>query len=767
VIAALLLGLVLPQQATAPDVMLAVDRDRVAPGEAITFTIRVSSSQADPIRVELPTLGGFELHSRSERSDVTRDPAPGRTTTIQLELRATTPGEWRLGPVIVHQGAVTAQSDPVTVTVEGGGPGPVSAGLSSRLARIIQRATPPPALGQAGISVAISDQAVPLGEQVDVVTIAWFERALRQQLRRAPTVESPRIEGVWSYPQPVPGGIAATREVSGRWYDLFVLHQVVFPLTPGRVAVSPARLQYSVPLAYQFFSQEESYKLETRPAAFLAEALPAEGRDPTFAGAVGRDLAVSETVSPAAGKQGEAFAAEIAVRGEGNVALWPAPDIRWPPGFRVYPEAAQERLSMKDGRLAGTKVFRYMMVADSAGALGLPALRYPYFDLGDGRYRVAGAAGALVVVAPRGETVASRAEPPPIRLDLRRPVALAFRNAVPGVVWWVMALLPPLLVAGPRLPRRRPAVTAPPPAGDPLARAERRLTEALRRPDVPPPDKATLQELKLRVQAARFAPAGVGNAGALARAVDAALARMAPGNPAGQRRWRERTGILVVLLLTQSAVLGSQTQPEEYYQAGAYRSAAEGFRRRALAAPDMPTHWFNLGNAAYRAGDDALALAAWVRAARLSPRDGGIRRARLLVAPADQLAADDLRISPVTPPELWLLGLVAWLVGWAGIMWSRRLRGRWAVLLAGGALLAAAAAGVEHWYSARIAVVRVNQLLRLSPHELAPAVGEVPRLGTVHLSQARGDWVLVDAGASQRGWLRKDGLEPLAGFFAR
>jgi hypothetical protein len=89
------------------------------------------------------------------------------------------------------------------------------------------------------------------------------------------------------------------------------------------------------------------------------------------------------------------------------------------------------------------------------------------------------------------------------------------------------------------------------------------------------------------------------------------------------------------------------------------------------------------------------------------------------------------------------------------------------VLLAGGALLAAAAAGVEHWYSARIAVVRVNQLLRLSPHELAPAVGEVPRLGTVHLSQARGDWVLVDAGASQRGWLRKDGLEPLAGFFAR
>ena len=293
--AALLIALLLQQQGEGPQVMLAIDRDRVAPGDVVTFTIRITSTLPDPIRIEQPSLGGFELESRSDRSDVTTGPAGGRITTIQLKLRATTPGEWRLGPVAVRQGLALAQSDPVTVTITGGAPAPVTASMSQRLARILSRAAPPGGLGPAGISVVLSDVDVPVGEQVDVVTIAWFERGLRQQLRRAPTVESPHIEGVWSYPQPVPGGIAASRQVGGKWYDLFVLHQVVFPLTPGRVAVTPARLQYTVPLSYQFFSQEESYKLESAPLSFLANSLPAEGRDPAFAGAVGRGLEVAET----------------------------------------------------------------------------------------------------------------------------------------------------------------------------------------------------------------------------------------------------------------------------------------------------------------------------------------------------------------------------------------------------------------------------------------------------------------------------------------
>src|SRR5690606_20992983 len=47
---ALLAAALLLQQGRAPEVMLAVDRDRVTPGGIVTFSIRVTSDVPDPIR---------------------------------------------------------------------------------------------------------------------------------------------------------------------------------------------------------------------------------------------------------------------------------------------------------------------------------------------------------------------------------------------------------------------------------------------------------------------------------------------------------------------------------------------------------------------------------------------------------------------------------------------------------------------------------------------------------------------------------------------
>lgn len=781
-IGAALLALALLQQGRGPTLMVSVDRDRVAPGEVVVFTVRVTSPLSDPIRVDLPSLGGFDLESRSERTDVTTGANGGRTTVIEFHLRANTPGEWRLGPVTVRQGVAADRSDPVTVRIEGGTPAPVTASLSPRLARLVQRAPPPDVLGQAGITVALSDSTVVVGEQVDVVTIAWFDREVRQQLRRAPTVESPRVEGVWSYPQPVPGGIAASRQVGGRWYDLFVLHQVVFPLTPGKVAVSPARLQYSVPLAFQFFSQEERYKLETTPTSFLVRALPDAGRQPDFAGAVGRGITVQQTITPGTGRQGEAFSAELVVKGEGNVALWPQPDLPWPRGLRVYPEAADERVVMKEGRLGGSKTFRFLVLADSAGTLGLPSLRYSYFDPGTGRYESATAPGVTFVVAPRGEGGGSRAEPPPVRLDTRRPLARSLREQLPDWVWWGLLLLPVLVLGIQRRPRRAPAAPAvPSDPGNSLAAAERRfdaalrtlvpaiaerddgtLARALRRAGLEPAMADDLARLRDRLRAARFAPDGTTATQALIRDVDTAITGLGGTAQPGQRRWRRRVGVgLVLLAVAHPAESQTQATAEQLYEAGAYRAAAAGFRQQAQLTPDVPARWLNLGDAAYRAGLDAEALAAWTRAARLAPRDPGIQRALLLLPPADPAAARWLWVAPFTPEELWLVAAVIWLVAWGGVLWGRRFRGRWAVLMSGAALLFVGSVALDRWYHEPVAVVTTNASLRLSPHELAPAVGEVPALGAVRVDLSRGTWFRVIATGGQEGWMRAEDLERL------
>ncbi len=756
--AGLALALLVPQ-GHGPEVILAIDRDRVAPGDVIVFTVRVSSDMPDPIRVELPPLTGFEIESRSERNDVSAGATPGRVTWIELRLRAVTPGEWRLGPVNVRQGIAYARGDPIDVTIAGGAPAPVITSLSPRLTRIVQQARPPDVLGEAGITVALSDQNVVVGEQVDVVTIAWFERETRQRLRRAATVEAPPIDGAWSYPQTVPLGIAASRQIGGRWYDLQVVHQVAFPLTPGRYTVAPAKLTYSVPLAYQFFSQEERFELASEPTSFWARELPAAGRPPDFAGAVGHALTITRTIAPAAGRQGEAFSAEVTVRGEGNIALWPEPATRWPAGVRVYPEASEERSLPVAGRFGGAKTFRYLLLPDSAGTLVAPPVEYPYLDPTDGVYhRVTGNAVALVV-APRGDRMASRAEPPPMRLDRRIPIAVRIRTALPPAAWWGLLCLPILLWLTPRLPRpRRPTPRTGAPL-DSLAEAERRLRQAVREWGERGEEGAELRDLLQRVTAARFAAGGHEPRQALIDEADAALRRLTrpvAGRP--RPRWRERVGLLAFLAQVHGAQAAGQSGPEQLYEAGAYRAAAGSFLRRAEQDPRVTAHWFNLGDAAYRGGSDALALAAYVRAARLSPRDGGVRRALLLVPPADARAAAALWVAPVTTQELWLLGLLAWLGGWAGVRWAGGWRGRWVVLLGGGVVLIGLAEGLAFRYRNPVGIVAEHQPLRLSPHELAPAVGEAPSLSTVVLGVERGAWVQVTAAGGQRGWLERSGV---------
>lgn len=769
-------------QSQGPQVLVAVDRDRVAPGDVILYTIQVSSDLADPIRIELPPLGGFELEARAERSEVNAAGDGGRSTTVELRLRANQPGEWRLGPVQVRQGAAYARGESVVVTIEGGAPPPVTARLNARLTQLLQRAPPPGALGPAAITVMVSDPLVVVGEQLDIVTIAWFERELRLRLRRAPTVESPQVDGVWSYPQTVPGGIAASRQVGGKWYDLFVLHQVAFPLTPGTITVAPARLQYSVPLAFQFFSQEERYKLSSAPVSVEVRPLPEAGRAPMFSGAVGRNVQLAQSVTPGHSRQGEAVSAEITVSGEGNVALWPQPEIRWPAGVRAYPEASRERVAIREGRLGGSKTFRFLVVPDSAGAMTVPPLRYSYFDPVSGHYAVATAAGPTFVVAPRGQSFVARAEPPPMRLDQRRPLAHRLRQLLPDWGWSVMALLFPGLLLLSRRPRRRPreAVQPPPTASDPLAALERRLQQTLARlapslaaagdPElaaslirsgVEPQSAQRITRLRAGVRHARYAAVVGADTTALAHELDELARLLTPQGEDGRRRWRERAGLTAILVLGLSAPrLGAQTAPEKLYEAGAYAAAAEGFQRRALANPEITTHWFNLGDAAWRAGDDAQSLAAWIRAARLSPRDQGVRRALLLVPPGDPWATRSLWIAPVTPAEVWLLGLIAWVVGWTGAALTRGLSGRWLVLIGGGVILFGAASALSRWYRRPVAVLAANQVLRLSPHEQAPPAGEVARLGTVLLGERRGAWVRVTAQGGQDGWLLGRELRP-------
>ena len=764
-------------QSGPPELHVSVDQDRLSVGDELLYTARAVSHSSEPLSLTIAPFNGFELVSRSERTEVSLSGGPTRTTVLEIRLRALRPGRWQVGPARAAQGSETVEAAALVVDVEASA-AVAATTLNPRLRSLLER-TPVPPRGKAAVALVVSADTVRVGEQVDVVTAAWFPRDLRMQLRRPPTLQPPVIDGVWSYPQPAPSGIAVTRNIGGIAYDLFVAHQVVFPLVAGTIAIPRAMLKYSTPLALQFFSQEERFALTSLPETLTVRPLPNEGRPADFNGAVGSGLRVERRITPPTTHPGEGVVVELVLSGVGNSALWPPPAIRWPRTARAYADRTDEQVTTVDGRVGGVKTFRYLVVPDSLGPLTLPALSYSYYDLATRDYRSAGTGPASLPVAAGGESASSAALPPALLPDGSPSLARRVAHLVPDWGWVALLLLPPLTVVGRAWrPRRRRRRIIPVAGG--LRGAEEEL-DAVVRSLVPDRDHRSRTGLAAAVRAAG---GDADTAWRLAAAREQLLARRyGPGDPSEEdaalvaevqelmrrlggslRGWRRRDVVAgLVLALFAGKLAGQSPPPEQLYESGALHAAAEGFARRAELEPTVAAHWYDLGAAYYRLGLKGHASAAWHRARRLDPREATIRRALRLTPAPDVTSARWTWSPPVTPEELLLGGALGWLLGWIGWVLRPRHLDRWAVLLVFSAAAAAAGFGLRAWYRRPVGIVLDQTTLRLSPHGRAPALGPLEGGGAVQILKSDRGWVLVRVAGSREGWVAADAIAAIGG----
>lgn len=758
-----------------PVVSASVDRTDLLVGEALLLTIRVESDGAEPVRILEPALSGLELRGTRDVTRVVMDAGvPRRTVTRELRLVALAAGTASIGPVRVEQGGAVVEAVAITVNVRAA-PGGAAGAVAPHLQALLDTLRPPVAGEQAMVEVLAVPDQVMLGEQLDLVTLAWFPRSVRLQLRTPPTLSPPDVQGVWAYQQTTATGVVASRRVGAEWYDLYVSHQIVFPLATGTIAVGRATVGYVQPLSYSFLSRELQHEVQSEPVAVDVEPQPAAGRPAGFSGAAGRGLTVAFASSDGALLPGGAATVSVTIQGRGNVALWPEPEVTWPAGVRVYPSGVTIDTDLEDGRIAGRKQFDYLVIADSAGAHVIPGLRYPFFDTERSAYTVAETAG-LRLLAPPG-TVAAPTRPLPPPLQDRKPLPVAGRAAMLAPwVWLLLVALPPLLLAGVvaarrvQLPRRGPRTTR---ERDvlalealdhelraalgrrlgPSATAEgRQLTAALRAAGVDASLAVHLTRVSERLRQAVFGPPGTADTDELAAEVDAVLRALSGETPGAERRELVQVATVLLLAALLPAGLGAQApRPEDLFAAGAFRAAADSFTLRVEREPAVAAYWYNLGASFYRLGEDGRARAAWIRAARLAPRDPSVRRA-LELLPADPLARRIAPTAPVTPHEAWFAAAVAWLLGWSAVAWRRTRR------VGAGVLAAAVALGAVGWYVDRqyrrpaAIVLRDDVALRQAPHPAADGARTLGAGDAVQVVRREGAWLLVSR-ESARGWV--------------
>lgn len=291
------------------------------------------------------------------------------------------------------------------------------------------------------------------------------------------------------------------------------------------------------------------------------------------------------------------------------------------------------------------------------------------------------------------------------------------------------------------------------------------------------------------VERARYAPSRVA---AAERATALELAKnIVEGLESARNLERRLANVAVVLLLGAAALLSAAQADEvapqagffqgnQAYAAGRYDEAIAAYESVRAAGFESEGLDFNLGNALFKDGQTARAIASYERARRLSPRDPDIL--------ANLTYAREVAQVPAEPPPLWQrllfplapratggeLAIAAAVVWW--VIW---------LLLAARLLVPRLRQALTRavWVAAAIYLLVAGSLgLRLSEVELrdqaiVTAVQGVPvrfepsATGTEHfpaapgtaldVSEERDGWLQVRRADGRRGWIPNDAVERL------
>jgi len=776
-VALLLATLIAPQQPLRVTAVL--DRTEVPLGVEAVLTITVHAAGNEPIQILDLQLDGLEVRSSGERTEVSvEDNTFTRITVRDVRLAPTRTGIVTVGPVGVEQGERFAEAEPLELYVTGG-PVVSATSLQPQILAFVER-QPVPDLPPEEVHVQILTTAdtIVLGDQLDLIVLAWFPQDIRSRLRTPPTLQPPQLRGAWVYEQASPAAVALTRQVRGTTYDIYLHHAVVFPLTSGRFEIGPATVSYSLPLTYSFLSREVRHEPQSQSVEVHVSPQPRFGRPAQFRGTAASGLSFTLDVMPRQLQVGDAGAVTATLTGRGNVSLWPEPELTWPEGIRVYPENVEVEIARDDDGLGGTKKFHYLVVADSAGTQRIPGPEYEYFDLDMLRY-VSLILEPIDLVTEGGP--ARRFDLPATSLALseasRHSGAAWAVSAIPRTLWIVIAVGPAAILllvrlAGVLLSGRRRRRSETPPEG--LLRAEstfrrtlgalvpdadvrdgRALAHALRAVGLEEPVAAHVVRVRDRLWQVSYGPHGEIDPDELAAEVDeverallvyripTARGAAAPIIAAALLGW-----LVTGNLAAQSA--------ERMYEAGAFKAAADSFRMRWEAEPWSAAHLQNLGTSLYLLGDAASAKVAWIKAARIAPRSHELKALLGRYQTADPATVELLWIAPVTPAEALLLSTMLWVAGWAVVKTRRRI----GLLFLLVALLGGGYAGYVHLrYRIPIGIVSAADTpLRWAPYGPAPVRRTLERGQAVELKRVEGRWVLAARG-SQMGWLLAEEIE--------
>ena len=296
------------------------------------------------------------------------------TAVFGYQLTALAPGEYRLGPVEVRNGAQVLRSNDVKIVVLAGR-GAERAGNADGANTSKPEVPEDPWFARA----SISDNDLVVGQSVLYrLEIGWATQVGNV---------SPEFPD-WGLLSPE-GGVGNQQEqrrevLDGRAFEIVTVTVPLFALQAGQAELPPTKVTLEVRRSRGFLAAGEPVTVSTAALPIRVHDPPAEGRPAAFSGAVGR-FAMRASLDPATVAAGETATRTVIIEGPGSLhgaKLMFTP----PPGVRIYEETPDVQAVVTGGELMGRATFRQAIVPTAPGVLEIPAATFHWFDAESGRY---------------------------------------------------------------------------------------------------------------------------------------------------------------------------------------------------------------------------------------------------------------------------------------------------------------------------------------------------------------------------------------------
>jgi hypothetical protein len=765
--------------------------------EAIEVSVAVSGTGAASQlpRLSVPSFAPFDVLRSSPMPHVTYSSANNRITAeYRYVLTTDRAGAFTIPAFDTQLGSETARSHPLQVIIRGG--------AHPNRPIVVARARIDTSL-DVKTSALTLPETVFVGQQANYEVAVFLNETVRERLRRNPTFFPPDMQSMLAYDLPARAD-PPRRQVGSHCFDALVYQRALFPLMPGRFAIPPAQLVYSLPLSASFFAREETHELQTDSTVLVAVEPPTNGRPADYGGAVG-NVHVAAKLDTVGSRVGDPLTLTVRVAGTGNVKLFPRPAIAldWASLVKGDERVQVDTMARK---IAGAKEFDWVLTPKVAGELDLPPIKYTFFNPETRRYETTFTSPAHLRVAPGSLASADTA---------RTEALLSLRTRYRGVpsaplhehpAFWIALALIPLPAVSLRARERRSRRPA-----KPLSAAAR-LTH-LTRDSAVARDACEVRRVYTFALAERLglSPESFTRTGALARALrrrgvstDIALdaerflrqldeaafssSGSLPSDSANRAKTLYETvdaealpsasiaasriaslGLVLVAVGFATAHARDVEFARRAFDSGVaayarhdFVAAHDAFTATVRAEPNAPDGWANLGTSAWAVGDTAHSVAAWQRALRIEPLANDVRE-RVEIAHSLPLTAAGY-VPPM--PASWIFDLAAllWIGAWGAAAYhagTGRLDG-----LRETATIAVIAGGIaiggfvvsDRLAGRHLAVVRQTTPLRAEPDlggetNATAIIGEV-----VRVNGRQGAWSRIILDDGRDGWIETDSV---------